>query len=83
MPDKPPLWVRFTLFGVPSRRFALGCSALALAIGAGATWFVATSDRVNPERRLLVCLVISVTAAIAALGYLLAVRWADRHGGWN
>jgi hypothetical protein len=72
-PDARPWWVKLTLWGLPNRASALFfvwlCVGIALA-------FVLLGFR---DRRFS----IGAVAIVAAFGYLRAVRWVDRHGGWS
>lgn len=68
-----PLWVRLALAGTSTRSGAVACCLLSLllgvAVGLGGFW----------DRRLFVGFMLF----IATLGYGLAIRWVDRHGGWK
>jgi hypothetical protein len=72
-PVARPWWVRVTLWGLPSRVAAL--SFVWLCVGLAAA-FVFLGFR---DRRFS----LGAIWLLAALGYLRAVRWVDRHGGWS
>jgi hypothetical protein len=70
---KRPWWVRVTLLGLPSRASAMACvwCLLVLAIAV-----------LNFGRRDIRLAWIVAPIALAGLGYALAIRWVDTHGGW-
>ena len=67
-----PLWVKIGLWGLPTRGPALAlcwlCVVLAVASAVYGFW----------DARVFA----GVLLGLAALGYWLAVRWVDQHGGW-
>jgi hypothetical protein len=72
-PDEYPVWVKLTLWGIPSRYGAWVFVFLCLALG-GAGVVIGSWDR----RWYL-----AVFAAPCAVPYWLALRWVDRHGTWD
>jgi hypothetical protein len=68
-----PWWVRITLWGLPNRVSALFfvwlCIGLAMA-------FVILGFR---DRRFS----LGAIWLLPALGYLRAIQWVDRNGGWS
>jgi membrane protein implicated in regulation of membrane protease activity len=70
---KRPWWVRFTLWGLPNRASAMAFVWLTLAAAAAAAICGFWDWRYR----------FGALLVLAALGYLLAVRWVDTHGGWS
>ena len=72
-PATRPWWVKVTLWGLPNRSAALifvwFCVALAAA-------FVLLGFR---DRRFS----LGAVWLMAGLGYLRAIRWVDKNGGWS
>lgn len=69
-----PFWVKFTLFGLPTRASAM-LSLIACLIMAGicgllgflfSPWFFS-----------------GLSLVVGAVIYGLAIRWVDRHGQWS
>ena len=77
MERKPPVarpwWVRLSLWGLPNRASALFYVWLCVAL---ATVFVLLGFR---DRRFS----LGAVWLLPAIGYLRAVRWVDRNGGWS
>jgi hypothetical protein len=77
MEEKPPvirpLWVRVTLWGLTSRGSAL--AYMWLCVG-----FASVCVVLGFWNRLIS---LGAIALLGALGYLRAVRWVDKHGGWS
>lgn len=76
-----PMWVRITIWGSPSRAWVRGfgwfsagsallCSILALALAA-------------ITKLALIFVVAAVLLALCGVPYFAAVRWIDRHSGWD
>jgi hypothetical protein len=68
-----PWWVRFVLFGLPTRASAMLCmwicvilTVLCALFGFVNRWFFT-----------------GMTLLPGALGYWLAIHWVDRHGHWE
>jgi hypothetical protein len=72
-PVARPWWVRVTLWGLPNRVSAL--SFVWLCVG------FAMACVVLGFRNPLISL--GAVSLLPALGYLRAVRWVDKHGGWS
>ena len=68
-----PWWVKLSLLGVPGRAGVWGCFALALLLGAAALYFSQSDARFRPF----------TFVALAAIPYVLTIRWIDRHGSWH
>jgi hypothetical protein len=71
-PVKRPWWVKFALLGLPNRSSALASVWLSVAIAAACVAYGFRDIRFSLGALILV----------AALWYLGAIRWVDRHGGW-
>jgi hypothetical protein len=76
MPDPRPANVRLAL-GNLSRRAAWGACAV-WAAAAGVAWTFAWFDRSH----LALWGAAGLGAAILAGNYMVAIRWANLHGGW-
>jgi hypothetical protein len=72
-PRRRPLWVRFGLLGVPSRRAALFYFAASLVTSA-ACMVGALYDR---------RLIVGVPLIFAASWYWACIRWVDLHDQWE
>jgi uncharacterized membrane protein YkvA (DUF1232 family) len=72
-PAKRPWWVRFTLWGLPNRAWAMAFVWFSLALALAAALYGRRDPRFPPLAALMVA---------AAVGYVLAIRWVDTHGGW-
>jgi hypothetical protein len=72
-PVARPWWVRVTLWGLTSRGSAL--TYVWLCVG-----FATACVVLGFWNRLFSLGAISL---LGALGYLRAVRWVDKHGGWS
>jgi hypothetical protein len=72
-PVARPWWVRLTLWGLPNRASALAFVWFCVAI---AMVFVMLGFR---DRRFS----FGGIWVLAALGYLRAIRWVDKNGGWS
>ena len=70
---KRPWWVRFTLSGLPNRTSAMAFVWISLALALAAAFYGRRDPRFPPLAALMVA---------AAVGYVLAIRWVDTHGGW-
>jgi hypothetical protein len=68
-----PWWVKVTLWGLPNRTAALAFVWLSLALAMG---FVFLGFR---DRRFS----LGGLWLMAALGYLRAIQWVDKNGGWR
>jgi hypothetical protein len=68
-----PWWVKLSLLGVPGRAGLWGCVALALGLGFTALYMAQRDGQLRPF----------VIVALAAIPYLLTIRWIDRHGSWD
>jgi hypothetical protein len=72
-PSTRPWWVKVTLWGLPNRSAALVFVWFCVAV---ATAFVLLGFR---DRRFS----WGAVWLMPALGYLRAIRWVDKHGGWS
>jgi hypothetical protein len=72
-PNARPWWVKLTLWGLPNRASALFFVWLCIAL---ASAFVVLGFR---DRRFS----LGSVWLLPALGYLRAVRWVDKNGGWS
>jgi hypothetical protein len=72
-PVARPWWVKLTLRGLPNRFWALVCVWLCVGL---ATVFVILGFLDLRFSLWAVCL-------LGALGYLRAVQWVDKNGGWS
>lgn len=70
---KRPWWVRITLWGLPTRASAMAFVWLSLAIAAASALYGLRDPRFT----------LGALMVVAALGYVLAIRWVDDHGGWS
>jgi hypothetical protein len=70
---KRPWWVKFALYGLPSRGLALASMWLLVWI-AGLLVFAGFRDLRYSAGAALI--------APALLWYLKAIQWVDRHGDW-
>jgi len=68
-----PWWVKLSMLGVPGRAGQWACVAVSLILGAGALYL----SQGNPMFRPF------TVAPLAAIPYLLTIRWVDRHGSWD
>jgi hypothetical protein len=68
-----PLWVRIGLWGLPTRRWAWAFVWLSFAIAIGCVTYGFVDWR----------FALGGLMTLAALGYYLAIRWVDHHGGWS
>ena len=68
-----PAWVRVGLWGIATRRAAYGFFGVSLLLSIAS----AVGGFVWPV------LFTGGLLVIAALWYLLAIRWVDQHGGWG
>jgi hypothetical protein len=81
-----PLWVR--VFAKPgSRRLSVRTVALAFSLIAIIALLIcsveATSDSLLGRAAFFVGAALAPIAALLAVGTFLAMRWVDRHGGWQ
>lgn len=72
-PPRRPLWVRVILWGVPTRAHAWAYVWLCLLIAAAAVLYSFRDPRAW----------WGVILVFGTYGYLLAIRWMDRHGRWG
>ncbi len=70
-----PKWVRFSLWGLPSRGWAVACAALSVVIAITSAGLALNLDDTRFWWGLLV--------TIAAPVYLRAGAWADANGTWG
>ena len=68
-----PWWVRFALYGLTRRALALACVWLLVWIAALLVFAGFRDLRYSAG---------AVLVLPAALWYLKAVQWVDKHGGW-
>jgi hypothetical protein len=73
--EQYPWWVKFGLWGVPSRTGAWAFVGLSVLLAVGC---VAYAVLANDPR-----LYVGLLFLLAALAYWLAIRWVDRHGSWD
>jgi hypothetical protein len=71
-PVARPWWVKLTLWGLPSRRSALAFVWLSIGLAVACVVYGFWDRRFS----------FGVVWILAALGYLGAIRWVDKHGGW-
>jgi hypothetical protein len=64
------------IVGLWDRRYSVG-AALVKAVGS------VTRGAVSTQLEGLVQSTVLLLTVAAALGYLLAIRWVDTHGGWS
>jgi hypothetical protein len=70
-----PWWVRTVLWGLPTRTSAWASAWLCLAIaGVSVAYAALTADR-----RFL----IGGIMVLGTIGYVLSIRWVNRHGSWD
>jgi hypothetical protein len=79
MPDRVPrssypFWVKFSIFGLRTRRGMWGFFALSLLLVALAM-ILAVQDRV--------LVLFALPFVGSATMYWAAMRWIDRHGSWD
>jgi hypothetical protein len=68
-----PLWVRIGLWGLPNRAAAWAFFWLSMAIAVGCVAYGWVDWR----------FCVGGMMVFAALWYLLAIQWVDRHGRWS
>ena len=69
-----PLWVKLSLWGVPSRRGLWAFVILSLACGLGVTLYGLRGAKFARFGPLL---------ALASIPYWLSIRWIDKNGSWE
>jgi hypothetical protein len=70
-----PLWVRVTLWGLPTRSAAWACAWLCLALALASAAYATIAH----DGRWLVGGIL----VLGAVGYCLAIRWVDHNGSWS
>jgi hypothetical protein len=74
--DRPPVarpwWVKFALLGLPNRSSAWLSVWLSVAIATASVLYGFKDIRFS----------LGALVLVAALWYLRAIQWVDRHGGW-
>lgn len=72
-PVARPWWVKLTLWGLPSRASALFCVWLCVGLAIACVFCGFWDWRFS----------LGAVSMLGALGYLRAVRWVDKNGGWS
>ena len=72
-PFSRPWWVKVTLWGLPGRISAWFCVWLCLALGMAFVFLGLRDWRYS----------LGAVWLLGMLGYMRAIRWVDRNGGWQ
>jgi len=81
--NRPPLWVRFQLLGIPDRATALVLWWLLAAASIALPIYCLKFAHVYEHLRLAVAVLLGALCAASAVATGQAVRWMDRHGAWG
>ena len=72
-PVARPWWVKLTLWGLPNRTSALSFVWLCVGLAIVCVFLGFRDRRFS----------LGAVWILPGLGYLRAVRWVDKHGGWS